>query len=117
MKITLVGSTRFRKQYEELNRQLSTAGHVVYSVSSFMHAGDDITEVEKERLDLVHLQKIMESEAIVIVTDETGYYGESTKREILWAKMLGKKIHSSQFPTHISHLTSWFDERYPVNKT
>ena len=32
MRITLCGSTRFRKQYEEVNRLLSKQGHVVLSL-------------------------------------------------------------------------------------
>ena len=43
-------------------------------------------------LDLVHLRKIQESDAVVLVTDETGYYGDSTKRELIWAEMLNKSI-------------------------
>ena len=100
MKICLVGSTRFKERYEELNRRLSVVGHVVYSVA----CTGQVTPNEKEMLDLVHLQKIVESEVVVIVTDESGYIGESTRREVLWAKMLGKKIYSSQFASHISHL-------------
>lgn len=91
MKITLCGSTRFREQYEKLNRELSMAGMIVYSVSSFGHSGDPLTDDQKETLDLVHLRKITESEAIVVIgenEDGTPYVGNSTRREIKWANML-----------------------------
>ncbi len=74
----------------------------------------EITDEEKERLDMVHFLKISHSDAVVIVTDDTGYVGYSTKREILWAKMNGKKIHSSQFSSHIAHLTTWHENLFPV---
>lgn len=92
MKICLIGSTRFKKQYEKTNKSLSLEGHVVYSVSCFGHSGDILTDAEKQTLDLVHLKKIAESDAVCLVTDDSGYYGESTKREIEWARMNDKKF-------------------------
>lgn len=113
MKLCLIGSTRFKTEYEDLNRRLSLAGHLVYSVACFGNSGDKLTDAEKRLLDLVHLQKIVESDAVLLVTDSSGYFGDSTKREIMWAKMLGKDYHSSQFPSHISHLIDYFANRYP----
>ena len=96
MKIALCGSTRFKDQFHEWNQKLSKLGHVVYSVASFGHSGDPLSAEEKIVLDLVHLRKIIESDAIFIVgwqTDlHTLYVGESTSREIIWARMLGKRI-------------------------
>ena len=92
MKITLCGSTRFRKQYEEINRRLSKQGHVVYSVSCFGHDGDPLTTKEKETLDRVHLAKIDNSDAIVVLNVDN-YIGESTSREIAHAKATGKAIY------------------------
>ena len=97
MKLCLVGSTRFMPQYIEANRKLTLQGHIVYTVatisSSTAETKSDISEDEKQILDLVHLRKIQESDGIVIITDETGYIGFSTKREIQWAQMLGKWIY------------------------
>jgi len=99
MKITLCGSTKFRDQFEDWNRRLSKMGHIVYSVSAYGHSGDTLTPAEKETLDLVHLRKIVESDAIFVVglTDDGPvhdrlYVGESTRREIAWARMLGKRV-------------------------
>jgi len=91
MKITLCGSTKFKDKFIELNKSLSKEGHVVYSVSSFGHSGDVISDDEKITLDLVHLIKIQESDAIYVI-DIDGYIGFSTSREIKWAKMLNKNI-------------------------
>lgn len=92
MKVCLIGSTRFKEQYEKINKSLSLRGYVVYSVSCYGHSGDTLTDAEKQTLDLVHLKKILESDAVCLVTDDSGYYGESTKREIEWAIMNDKKF-------------------------
>jgi hypothetical protein len=87
-------------RYLEVNRKLSLAGHVVYSIATRSTSSDydpakadALTPDEKETLDLVHLLKIQESEACYLITDETGYVGESTKREMKWAQMLGIKVY------------------------
>lgn len=96
MKLCLIGSTKFMPLYIEANRKLTLQGHVVYTVatisSSTAETKSDITEDQKQILDLVHLRKIQESDGVVIITDETGYVGFSTKREIQWAQMLGKPL-------------------------
>jgi hypothetical protein len=104
MKLTLCGSTRFRDQFEDWNRRLSKMGHIVYSVSSYGHSGDTLTPAEKEMLDLVHLRKIVEGDGIFLVglepteIDMAGtqgarlYIGDSTRREIAWARLWGKRV-------------------------
>lgn len=91
MKITLCGSTRFADLFREANEKLSLAGHIVYSLGVFPPK-EDVTAEQKEVLDLVHLRKIAESDAVVWVTDESNYIGDSTRRELIWAHMLGKDI-------------------------
>lgn len=99
MRITLCGSTRFEPLFHEWNHKLALAGHTVYSLSLFgreaKDAGKDdkkiVTEDEKIVLDLVHLDKIMNSEAIVVINPEN-YIGFSTKREIRWAVMQKKQV-------------------------
>lgn len=91
MRLTLCGSTRFKAQFEEWNLRLSKQGHVVYSCAGFGHAGDTLTAEEKARLDQVHLWKIDHSEGIVVLNVD-GYIGESTAREIEYARKTGKQI-------------------------
>lgn len=102
MKICLIGSTRFMDEYRRLNRELTLSGHVVYSVATIstsaagehVQAEEQITEDQKMVLDLVHLRKIQESDAVVLVTDGSHYYGFSTRREIIWARMLQKTVYA-----------------------
>lgn len=74
--ITLCGSTRFKEDYIRVHKELTLAGNIVISVGLFGHQGDD--EVWEGR-----------SEGNVY-----GYIGESTKREIAYAKACGKKVRS-----------------------
>lgn len=93
MKICLIGSTRFMEQYVEANRRLTLEGHVVYTVAAISTAsGGELPEDQKMVLDLVHLRKIQESDCVALISDETGYYGFSTKREMIWAGMIGKDL-------------------------
>ncbi len=108
MKICLCGSTRFKNEWLEANVALTLDGHVVYSVAVMTHFDDvAIAESNKEILDLVHKRKILESDAVVIVSDDTGYYGDSTKSELQWAAILGIPIYE-----HYSNVTAvpWLPE-------
>lgn len=89
--ITLCGSTRFRREFEEINKLLTLEGYVVISVGCFGHSGDVITEEQKELLDNIHLQKIEMADKIFVI-NKGGYIGKSTAREIEYAKKLGKVI-------------------------
>ena len=89
--ITLCGSTRFRKEFEKINKKLTLEGNVVISVGCFGHAGDVITPEQKEMLDNIHLQKIDMADEIFIINKD-GYIGASTTREIRYAESIGKKI-------------------------
>lgn len=91
MKMCLIGSTRFEELYKQANRELTLQGHVVYSCASFKNDGYANTDREKEVLDLVHLRKLEESEVAVLITDATFYFGDSTRRELLWCNILGTR--------------------------
>lgn len=97
MKICLCGSTRFMDQYVLANRRLTLMGHIVYSVAA-VSTGDhsELTMDEKIVLDAVHLAKIEESEAIMVVgqqEDGSIYIGDSTRREIMFAELRDKKVY------------------------
>ncbi len=115
MKLCLIGSTRFMPQYIEANRQLTLQGHVVYTVammsSSTAETKSDLSEADKQVLDLVHLRKIQESDAVLLITDETGYIGFSTFRELQWAQMNGIRIYQ-----RIKDVGSCFHELWDPRK-
>lgn len=93
--LTLCGSTRFKKEFEEIQKKLTLDGVVVLSVGVFGHADDNLPEnFEKIKvmLDEIHKQKIDMADAIMVV-NIGGYIGESTKSEIEYAKIKGKHIY------------------------
>ena len=99
--ITLCGSTRFKEQFMQVQKELTLKGCIVISVGLFGHAGDGevwekmaegtITKT-KEMLDDMHKRKIDMSDEIFVI-NVGGYIGESTKSEIEYAKKIGKIVN------------------------
>ena len=69
------------------------AGNIVISVGLFGHSGDDEVwkEGTKEMLDDMHKRKIDMADAIFVINVD-GYIGQSTKSEIEYAIMKGKRV-------------------------
>ena len=91
--VTLCGSTRFRKQFEEQQKRLTLEGCIVISVGLFGHSGDDEVwgEGVKEMLDDMHKRKIDIADGIFVI-NAGGYIGSSTRSEIDYAAAHGKTI-------------------------
>jgi hypothetical protein len=86
--ITLCGSIRFRKEFEEWNEKLTLQGNVVISVEGF---NTSLTDEQKKLLELVHRRKIDLADEIFVI-DVDGYIGESTSKEIEYAIQTGKPV-------------------------
>ena len=93
--ITLCGSTRFRAEYERVQKELTLQGNIVISVGLFGHSGDDEVWKDgvKEMLDEMHLAKIDMADEIFVI-NPGGYIGQSTSREIAYAQSRGKTVKS-----------------------
>ena len=89
--ITLCGSTKFKEDFERVNRELTLAGNIVISVGAFGHSGDSFTDDQKVMLDDIHKRKIDMADAIYVI-NKGGYVGESTKSEIKYALEHGKAV-------------------------
>ena len=91
--ITLCGSTRFKNEFMEAQKQLTLAGNIVISVGLLGPSGDDEvwTEGTKEMLDDMHKRKIDMADEIYVI-NVGGYIGSSTKSEIEYAKKTGKTV-------------------------
>lgn len=92
--ITLCGSTRFKTEFIEVQKQLTLKGYIVISVGLFGHSGDEeaFNYKIKKMLDDMHKRKIDMADEIFVV-DVDGYIGESTLSEIVYAENYGKKVH------------------------
>ncbi len=92
--ITLCGSTRFKDEFIATQKRLSLEGCIVISVGLFGHSGDE--EVSrpgvKEMLDDMHLRKIDMADEVMVI-NPGGYIGQSTRREIEYAKSVGTPVN------------------------
>lgn len=99
--ITLCGSTSFKDEFIEAQKQLTLAGNIVISVGLFGHSGDNevwenmdegtLTRT-KEMLDDMHKRKIDMADEIYVI-NVGGYIGSSTRSEIEYALSTGKTVH------------------------
>ena len=99
--ITLCGSTRFKDEFLQAQKDITLQGNIVISVGLFGHAGDSevwenmnegtLTKT-KEMLDDMHKRKIDMADEIFVI-NKNGYIGESTKSEIEYAIKHNKKVN------------------------
>lgn len=86
--VTLCGSTKFFNEAMEANRLLTFENWIVLSCGSWGHSFHKYaTPVDRSFEDVkkLHYQKILMSQAVVVVSDESCYIGSSTKAEIAFA--------------------------------
>lgn len=94
--VTLCGSSRFFKECMEANRALTFQNWAVLMCGNWEHSyhkDAEISDIDYASVKLLHYQKILESDAIVVVSDSTLYYGESTKTEIAFAEHRKKAVY------------------------
>ena len=95
--VTLCGSTKFKDAFLKATLDLTLAGEIVLTVGGFrgdVGAGtsEEVWGVEaKEALDRLHKWKI-EKSARVLVLNVGGYVGASTRSEIAFAVVRGKRV-------------------------
>lgn len=90
--VCLCGSTRFKSEFEHINRELTLLGNIVLAPGVFGHSGDAISDAQKENLDMLHFEKVAMADWVCVI-DVDGYIGESTIREIKLARTMGKPIY------------------------
>ncbi|MFE0205762.1 hypothetical protein [Streptomyces sp. NPDC058985] len=94
--VCICGSTRFVDEMSAANRELTFAGVIVVAPGVFPGAGDHeadelLTEDRKTALGALHLRKIDLADRVLVV-NPGGYVGESTSREIAYARAAGKPV-------------------------
>lgn len=91
--ITVCGSLRFYKEMMEITEKIELEGNCmlvpIYNPSKT--SKDDFTEEEALMLDKMHKERIKLADAILVV-NVNGYIGDSTRKEIEFAKFLNKEI-------------------------
>jgi hypothetical protein len=97
--VCLCGSTRYGEAFAAANLERTLAGEIVLSIGCNMRDDDvfadrdegELAEI-KGRLDELHKRKIDMSDYVLVVSDETGYFGSSTRSEIAYAVEHGKPV-------------------------
>jgi len=96
--VTLCGSVRFKEEFDRVAEQLTLWGYIVlmpnvWGKHDVLHtnAGSAV----KACLDKLHFDKIMISDSIVII-NEGSYIGQSTAREIDFARRNDKIVYDLQ---------------------
>lgn len=91
--ITVCGSLRFYKEMMELTEKMELQGNcmLVPIYNPARSNKDDFTEEEALMLDKMHKERIKLADAILVVNVD-GYIGNSTSKEIEYAKLLGKEV-------------------------
>jgi hypothetical protein len=95
MIITLCGSARFESHFHLWNKLLTLGGHTVFSLAAYpsIESGKDwYDESTKKLLDAAHFRKIDASEGILVL-NRLAYIGDSTLREIMYARRTGKTLY------------------------
>lgn len=91
--VTLCGSTRFKDDFINAQKQLTLNGKIVVSLGLFGHSDDEdqITPEVEKMLDDMHKKRIDMADSIFVI-NRNNYIGDSTKSEIEYAKKTGKRI-------------------------
>lgn len=100
--ITLCGSTKFRDQFREIERKLTMDGSIPLPPAFYGKAeGIEYSPEMAKHLWELHLDKIDISDGIYVI-NPGNYLGESTKKEIEYAKSKGKTIrfYSEEIERH-----------------
>jgi hypothetical protein len=99
--VVLCGSTRFYDEFRRANLMLTLAGQIVLSIgcdtksdADLAAAGEFVTDpaAVKARLDELHKRKIDLADEVLVVSDESGYFGQSTAGEIAYANAVAKPV-------------------------
>ncbi|WP_212637416.1 hypothetical protein A5821_001655 [Enterococcus sp. 7F3_DIV0205] len=90
--ITLCGSIKFMKEFRQTEAMLTRMGFAVIT-PFFFEQGEEVEVTKEEALLLgkIHYKKIAIADEIFVI-DVDGYIGESTKKEIEYAKLNNKNI-------------------------
>ena len=96
MIVTICGSMRFFAQMLQVAADETVKGNVVLAPFSIVAATDQGGDL-KAMLDKLHIEKIDMAEQIIVVTNQDGYVGTSTRQEMAYALSSGKAMDVREF--------------------
>lgn len=90
--ITICGSYKFKKEMDEITEKMALEGNCMLTPINLTKPNKEAyTKEEAMIIGNMHKEKIKISDAILVV-NVNNYIGDSTKREIEYAKSLNKEI-------------------------
>ena len=89
--VCICGSVRFAEEMRTANRDLTFAGVIVLAPGEVGGTDEVVTAGQKTALDALHLHKIDLADRVLVV-NPGGYVGESTSREIAYARAAGTPV-------------------------
>ena len=89
--ITLCGSLKFQKEMMEVAEKIALEGKCVLTPVYHVMEDNEINKEQILKLKEEHLKRIEISDSILVL-NVNNYIGDSTKKEIEYAKNLGKEI-------------------------
>jgi hypothetical protein len=91
--VCLCGSGRFREAFERAEFKETLEGRIVLTIGCNTHdvARSQELQQHKPMLDELHLRKIDLADEILVL-NVGGYVGESTAREVAYARKTGKFV-------------------------
>jgi hypothetical protein len=94
--VTICGSMRFFLQMLQVAADETVKGHIVLAPFSVVARSDQRSDL-KVMLDRLHFEKIDMCEEIIVVTNQNGYVGDSTRKEMGYALNNGKSMDVREF--------------------
>ena len=91
--VTICGSMKFKNEMMQIAEELELKKGYAVIPCVFGNNCNNYDKSDKEKLGKLHLKKIDISDAVYVV-NVNGYIGETTKKEIEYAKSLQKEILS-----------------------
>lgn len=117
--VCLCGSTRFGEEFRRANLRETLAGRIVLSIGcdtktdgdllAAFEAGGTLEQIKTD-LDELHKRKIDLCDEILVVSDPSGYVGESTYGEIVYAEKHGKAVRWTEPAAQVSYRALEQDE-------
>lgn len=94
--VTLCGSFKFKDDMMRLAEEMNLNGECI--LTPVYHVLNDkiFTKEEKNNLKQSHLKRIEMSDAIFVI-NKNKYIGDSTRKEIEYAKKIGKEIRFLEY--------------------